>query len=97
MIEGDYMRVDPNSSVPEALNVPTAKPKPSAAASPEQNPTDFAVSARVAEALEKTPSNRADKIAAAKALVQGSDYPNEATLRKIANTLADHMKPQEPV
>lgn len=90
------MRVDPNSHVPDPLNVSAAKAKEAPVSAPKEDNTRFTASARLTEVLENLPDTRADKIAAAKALVQNPSYPDESTLRKVANVLTDHLHPNNP-
>ncbi len=89
------MRVDPNSSVPDPLNVAPAKAKAPASA-PELEANDFAASEKLTQALKNLPDVRADKVAAAKALVQDPAYPNDATLRQVASVLTEHIKGEKP-
>jgi hypothetical protein len=88
------MRINPNSKVPDPLNVPSAKPKTPAEAG--QNAGDFTASTQMTKSLEKLPLVRADKVAKAKELIQDPAYPNDVTLRKVANVLTDHIKPEGP-
>ena len=91
------MRVDPNHHVPDPSKVAPAKPKTAAAApNAEQNTTDFAASTQLTKAMEKIPLVRSDKVAMAKQLVQNPNYPDDATLRKVADVVTDHLKPEEP-
>ena len=91
------MRVDPSNHVPDPSNVASAKPKtPVATPEQEQNTTDFAASTQLTKAMEKIPLVRSDKVAVAKQLVQNPNYPDDATLRKVADVVADHLKPEEP-
>ena len=46
--------------------------------------------------MEKIPLVRSDKVAMAKQLVQNPNYPDDATLRKVADVVTDHLKPEEP-
>ena len=87
------MRIEPNSSVPDPIKLTAAKTKAPTVA-PEQSSVDFAASGKLVEQLKNTPEVRADKIAAAKALVNDPNYPDEATLRSVANNLAAHIKLQ---
>lgn len=91
----NIMRVDPSNHVPEPAKPAPAKSKASATA-PEQNTTDFAASTQLTKAMEKIPLVRSDKVAAAKQLVQNPNYPDDTTLRKVADVVADHLKPEEP-
>ncbi|MBC8095808.1 MAG: hypothetical protein H7Y43_08345 [Akkermansiaceae bacterium] len=88
------MRVESNSPVPDPLKATAARAKAPEAAV-EKNAADFAASTQLSQALEHVPLVRADKVAAAKALVASPDYPNEAVLRQVARTLADNLKPQQ--
>lgn len=91
------MRVDPSNHVPDPSNVASAKPKmPVATPEQEQNTTDFAASTQLTKAMEKIPLVRSDKVALAKQLVQNPNYPDDATLRKVADVVADHLKPEDP-
>jgi hypothetical protein len=87
------MRVDSNSHVPDPLKVAPLKSR-TPEVLPEKHAADFTASAQLTEALEKIPMVRADKIEMAKALVANPDYPNEATLRKVANILVDNIRPE---
>jgi hypothetical protein len=92
-----FMRVDPNHHVPDPSQVAPTKPKTAAAApNAEQNATDFAASTQLTKAMEKIPLVRSDKVAMAKQLVQNPNYPDDATLRKVADVVTDHLKPEEP-
>jgi hypothetical protein len=88
------MRVNPNCDVPGPIGVPPVKGQAQAAAQPDK--ADLARSAELGRALENVPVARADKVAKAKTLIQDPSYPNEATLRQVADVLADHLKPQSP-
>lgn len=91
------MRVDPSNHVPDPSNVAPAKPKtPAVTPEQEQNTTDFAASTQLTKAMEKIPLVRSDKVALAKQLVQNPNYPDDATLRKVADVVTDHLKPEEP-
>lgn len=46
-------------------------------------------------ALEQTPTVRADKVAAAKALLADGSYPSDALLGKVADLLAEHLQAAE--
>ena len=87
------MRIEPNNSVPDPINLAAAKAKSPTVAS-EQTAIDFAASGKLIEQLKNTPEVRADKVAAAKALVSDPNYPDEATLRSVANNLAAHIQLQ---
>lgn len=91
------MRVDSSNHVPDPSNVASAKPKtPIVTPEQEQNTTDFAASTQLTKAMEKIPLVRSDKVALAKQLVQNPNYPDDATLRKVADVVTDHLKPEEP-
>lgn len=87
------MRVEPNDNTPNAWPINPAKAREVSvpASAPEANIIDFGGSAQLLEKLEKTDETRADKIAAARALVQDPNYPNETTLRKVADVIADGL------
>jgi anti-sigma28 factor (negative regulator of flagellin synthesis) len=45
--------------------------------------------------LEQPPTVRAEKVAAAKALLADGSYPSDAMLGKVANLLAAHLQEAE--
>lgn len=85
----EFMRVEPNGNLPEAQHVTSTPAAKKPAAKVESEAADLTASTQLMEKLEKLPMTRSDKIAAAKALVEQPDYPNEATLRKVAAVIAD--------
>jgi hypothetical protein len=90
------MRVEPNANLPETQHVTNAEAaKKNSAVKAESDAADLSASTQLLEKLEKLPVTRADKIAAAKALVEQPGYPNEATLRKVANVIADNLQSEK--
>lgn len=85
------MRIDSNSNVPEFSKVAATKPK-APAVETEANAIDLEASAKLTEALKAVPAVRAEKIAQAKALVADPSYPNDTTLRQVANVIAANIK-----
>jgi hypothetical protein len=86
------MQVNPNNNVPGPIGVPRVKSN--ALTATPQDKTVPAGSADLARALRNVPAVRAVKVAQAKALVQDPSYPNEAALRRVADVLADHLRPR---
>ncbi len=88
------MKVNQNHNLPSAAPVAqrqaadlTAAPAPAAAT------TDFAAAAQLAGKLAATPEVRAEQVARAKALIADPNYPNPATVNKVARQLADNISP----
>jgi hypothetical protein len=88
------MRINPNNKLPDPLNIPPTKPKTPTKTS--QNAGDFTTSTQLTKSLEKLPLTRADKVAKARELIQDPSYPNDVTLRKVANILTKHIKREGP-
>lgn len=85
------MKVNQHRDLPSAA--PVSRPattKMSAAPAPT---TDFTAAANLAEKLAATPEVRADQVARAKALIADPNYPNEATIEKVAQRLAEKVQP----
>jgi 2,4-dienoyl-CoA reductase-like NADH-dependent reductase (Old Yellow Enzyme family) len=80
------MNVNPNRDLQSASRVT----RPSKAAAAANAGTDFAASTKLAEKLAVTPEVRADAVARAKALIADPNYPNTATVQKIAQRLAEN-------
>ena len=53
-----------------------------------QDQSAFATSESLAQALERTPEVRSDKVAEARALIQNGSYPPAVIIRKISALLA---------
>ena len=85
------MRVNPNPEVPPRANVSATKPT-----SAQSDSADLSRTERLKRAFENTPEVRAAKVAHARALIQNESYPDNATLERIAGTLAHHLKPGSP-
>lgn len=85
------MKVNPNRDLQTTASVSrtTKRPaKPAAAAE-----SDFQASTKLALKLAGTPTVRADKVARAKALIADPNYPDTKTVQKVAQSLADKIKP----
>lgn len=85
------MRVNPNSDVPKSVEALATKPKPPVESSHDQ--ADLVASARLSEKLKAVPEVRADKVAAARALIADPSFPGDARLEKVAGILSNHIKP----
>ncbi len=91
------MRIEPTNNTPQPQQIESVKPKASApAAAPEQSTVDFAASSQLLEKLQQLPDVRADKIAAAKALVNDPNYPSPAVLEKVADAISAGERIQRP-
>ena len=88
------MKVNQHRNLSSATTVsrPVAGQNPTAAA-----PTnDFTAATQLTKNLAATPEVRSDEVARAKALIADPNYPNPATVEKIARQLADKMSPANP-
>lgn len=86
------MKVNQNHNLPSAA--PTHQRKTAdltAAPAPAAATTDFAAAAQLAGKLAATPEVRGDQVARAKALIADPNYPNTATINKVARQLAENI------
>ena len=82
------MNVNPNRDLQSVSGVTRQATKASPVAT--QTEADFAASTRLAEKLAAAPEVRSDAVARAKALIADPNYPNAATVEKIAQRLAEN-------
>lgn len=87
------MRIESNS-VPFAPTTVSSR-TPARESRVEQDNSSMTSSNNLKHALEQTPTVRADKVAAAKALLADGSYPSEAMLGKVADLLAEHLQAAE--
>ncbi len=86
------MKVNQNHNLPSAAPLPQRKAAdPNADSAPPAATTDFAAAAQLAGKLAATPEVRADQVARAKALIADPNYPNPATINKVARQLAENI------
>jgi len=85
------MKVNPNSDIPSASRVPSPA-KPTGCSDDLVKPS-FAASSELAQKLVATPVVRTDEVSRAKALIADPNYPDDKTIRAIAQQLADEIKP----
>ena len=57
----------------------------------KQDSPSLAVSEKLNQAFEQTPTIRPEKVARTKALLADDGYPSEPTLGKVADLLAKHL------
>jgi hypothetical protein len=88
------MKVNQNRNLPSTAPVSqrkTAAPTVAPATAPAT--TDFAAATQLTGKLAATPEVRADQVARAQALIADPNYPNAATISKVACQLADKISP----
>lgn len=85
------MKVNPNreNQSVAATNATRKAAKPPVAPAT----SDFTESAQLTQKLANAPEVRAEEVARAKALIADPNYPDNTTIQKVAQTLADKIKP----
>lgn len=88
------MEIKPNAQVepPPPLVVGQSRPRP---VSEPVDEMTFNQSQALDQRLQDEPEVRADKVAHAKELVSGINYPPQETIKKIANLLAMNLDSAE--
>ncbi len=85
------MKVNPNNEVPFTV------PRPSKATPPERSSDNgtpnFVAKNNLAQQLASTPDVRADEVVRAKTLIADADYPDDKTIRAVAQQIADMIQP----
>lgn len=88
------MKVNQNHNLPSGAPVAQRKAADlTAAPAPAPAATDFAAATQLTKNLAATPEVRADQVARAKALIADPNYPNPATINKVARHLAENISP----
>lgn len=85
-----HMKVNPNRELQTTASVSRAPQRIAKAAVASE--TDFQASAKLGLKLAATPEVRAEAVARAKALIADPNYPNPATINKVARRLADNIQ-----
>lgn len=86
-----HMKVNPNRDLQAAAQASRATKRP--AKSTPAPESDFQASTKLALKLAATPTVRADQVARAKALIADPNYPDSKVVQKVAQSLADKIKP----
>jgi hypothetical protein len=89
------MKVNQHRNLSSATSVsrPGAGQNPTAAAPT----TDFTAATQLAKKLAATPEVRSDEVARAKALIADPNYPNTATIDKVARQIAKNILPTSSI
>jgi hypothetical protein len=85
------MRIEANQHLPGTKEVAAAANQSKPAAQTDE--AQFAASEQLTRKLTETPEVRAEAVARAKALIANPAYPDDATVRQVAQLLADHLVP----
>ncbi len=88
------MRVNPNSELPGAAQVPARAPVQAPALG--QDHLALSQAEGLNRALDQTPAARPEEVARAQSLVQDLSYPPMVLIRKISSLLAIHLQAPDP-
>ena len=86
-----HMKVNPNHEVP--ITGPRSSKATPPARSSDTGTPNFVATNKLAQKLASTPDVRADEVARAKTLIADADYPDDKTIRSVAQQIADTIHP----
>jgi hypothetical protein len=88
------MRVNPNSELRSATEIPSRSPAPGPGLGRDQ--LTLGSTEELNRALQQTPLARPDEVARAAGLVQDASYPPMAVIDNISGLLALHLNSPDP-